>query len=168
MVDGEKHLPEKGLHGICPLCGAEVMSKCGDVRIPHWAHKSLKDCDSWSEGKTDWHIDWQDKFPMEWQELTITRENIVHRADVCVPGDNAVPAAIIEFQHSYLEHEELTEREKFYPNLIWVVDVAEKKRDKTRFVKNKNDKLLLNPLDKNGHLFEAHWLDEVFQFACVP
>ena len=162
MVNGERHLPAKGLHGKCPLCGADVVSKCGAVRIPHWAHKNLHDCDAWSEGKTDWHIEWQDKFPREWQEITIRKNDIVHRADVCVPGDNGEHVAIIEFQHSYLEQEELTAREEFYHNLIWVVDIASKKRDKTRFLKIKS---FMPPRDGGWHLFENCFLERLFPKA---
>ena len=162
IVNGERHLPEKGMHGTCPLCGAEVISKCGAVRIPHWAHKNLQDCDAWSEGKTDWHIEWQDKFPREWQEITISKNNIKHRADVCVPGDNGEHAAIIEFQHSYLEQEELNAREEFYPNLIWVVDVASKKRDKTRFFMNKS---FIPNIDERGYILENSFLEKLFPKA---
>ncbi len=134
LVDGEKSLPQKGLHGVCPLCGAEVISKCGISRIHHWAHANIEDCDAWSEGKTDWHIAWQERFPKAWQEYTIRHGDVVHRADVCALDENNVPRFVIEFQHSFLEIEAIREREAFYPNLVWVVDLTSKKRDCTRLL----------------------------------
>ena len=159
LVNGKKQLPEAGLHGICPMCGAEVISKCGTVRNPHWAHKSISDCDSWSEGKTDWHIKWQDNFPVEWQEVTIRKEECIHRADVCISDDKGNPVTVIEFQHSYLEQEDLSAREAFYPGLIWVVDVSEKKRDQKRF---EDHKYCMYKEDAMGHLLRANRLDILF------
>lgn len=165
MVNGEKHFPEKGLCGICPLCGADVVSKCGYVRIPHWAHKSFHDCDSWSEGKTDWHIQWQDKFPKDWQEVIIKKDDLVHRADICIPGEDAASLpTVVEFQHSYLEQSKLNAREEFYPNLIWVVDASGRKRDRTKFLKNNSS---MKRRDKEGRIFSTHWAEEVFPSAWV-
>lgn len=129
LVEGEKHLPEKGIHGKCPLCGADVMAKCGKVRVHHWAHINHEDCDSWSEGKTDWHIAWQDQFPTDWQEYTIEKEGMKHRADVHIPFMENGAESILEFQHSFIGPEEVKAREAFYPNLAWVVDLTHKIRE---------------------------------------
>ena len=29
----------KGATGVCPVCGSELVAKCGEVYIHHWAHK---------------------------------------------------------------------------------------------------------------------------------
>ena len=31
----------KGAKGICPSCGSELIAKCGEVKINHWAHKKF-------------------------------------------------------------------------------------------------------------------------------
>lgn len=41
---------------FCPGCGAELMLKAGEVKIPHFAHRSLADCDSFSEPETPLHL----------------------------------------------------------------------------------------------------------------
>lgn len=42
--------PQKGLEGVvCPRCKQPVYARCGEVYIPHWAHKSVIDCDPWQE-----------------------------------------------------------------------------------------------------------------------
>lgn len=138
LVNGEKRLPEKGLHGVCPLCGAEVFSKCGVCRLHHWAHLHRDDCDTWSEGKTDWHIAWQDKYPKEWQEIIISKGTEKHRADVYIPDDTPHHEMTIEFQHSFLAQEQLQEREHFYNNLVWVVDLSNKKETFRNSIKMRN------------------------------
>ena len=40
ILAGEKieAIPHK--RAKCPLCGEEVLSKCGEVKMWHWAHKN--------------------------------------------------------------------------------------------------------------------------------
>ena len=45
---------------------------------------------------------------------------------------------VIEFQHSPIKPDELTAREKFYKDMLWVVDGTRLKYDCTRFVKGQN------------------------------
>jgi len=44
---------------------------------------------------------------------------------------------VIEFQHSHLDPGERTERERFYRNMLWIVDGTRLQRDYPRFLKNK-------------------------------
>lgn len=46
---------------------------------------------------------------------------------------------VIEFQHSYLKPEERVARERFYGNMIWVVDGARLKNDYPRFCEGFNN-----------------------------
>ena len=114
---------QKGIQAFCPICNEEVVAKCGKVKIPHWAHKQGGDCDTWSENKTQWHIDWQDCFPKDMQEYILYDEktNEKHIADIYTPDK-----FVIEFQHSYIREDERLEREIFYTKngrkLVWVVD----------------------------------------------
>jgi competence CoiA-like predicted nuclease len=98
---------------ICPLCNEEVISKCGTIKIWHWAHKSDTECDSFGEPETEWHFNWKKKFPNESQEVRM--EN--HRADIRTKEN------IIELQNSSISFEQIEERERFYGyKLIWILN----------------------------------------------
>lgn len=100
-----------GAKGECPACGGELIAKCGEIVMWHWAHVSA-DCDSWAEPETEWHIKWKECFPLECREVTVGS----HRADVMV-GAHA-----IEFQHSPISANEIRQRENHYGSLTWVID----------------------------------------------
>ena len=34
----------KGSKGVCPCCGNDLVAKCGEVYIHHWAHKKKCGC----------------------------------------------------------------------------------------------------------------------------
>lgn len=119
LVNGIKSKPSPKIHGICPHCMAETVSKCGKHITWHWAHKGKEICDPWWEGETQWHRNWKDTFPVEWQEISNIdpRNGEKHIADVQTPF-----GLTIEFQHSPISFEERTSRERFYNKMIWVVD----------------------------------------------
>ena len=96
----------------CPLCKTPAISKCGKLKIWHWAHKDLKECDPWSEPESEWHLNWKKKFPLECREVVIG----CHRADIVTKE-----GTIIELQKSSISVEEIWERERFYRNMIWVL-----------------------------------------------
>lgn len=109
-VNDEKTTAFKGGHGVCPHCGGDVLSKCGKIVSWHWAHKTC-DCDPWSEPESEWHLRWKDRFPKDWQEISIGR----HRCDV------KTPKMVIEFQASIISCDEIAERENFYGRMVWVL-----------------------------------------------
>ena len=111
--DGEKIRAWPGLTAACPGCGGEVVAKCGEIVEWHWAHKA-KDCDAWSEPESEWHLGWKARFPVDWQEVVMGP----HRADV------KTPRGVIEFQKSAISAAEIRERERFYGQMIWVVDAS--------------------------------------------
>jgi competence CoiA-like predicted nuclease len=118
IVDGVKHTPQKGLKGKCISCGSDMVSKCGDIRIKHWAHKGKKHCDPWWENETEWHRDWKNLFPVEWQEIRCVSENgEIHIADIKRPD-----GFFIEVQNSPINSLEVDARNNFYKNLIWVIN----------------------------------------------
>lgn len=129
-VNNEKREAEPKLRGVCPVCGEEVIAKCGTEKINHWAHKANSRCDKWWESETNWHRMWKDYFPKDWQEIVmhddLTGEK--HIADV-----HTLFGISIEFQHSRIKEEERISRESFYKNLIWVVDGTRLPRDVERF-----------------------------------
>jgi len=104
---------------VCPFCKTIVRPKCGDINIHHWAHETLKECDTWSEGETDWHRGWKSFFPKNEVEVAIKKGEITHRADYCTTTHKFV----VEFQYSSLAVHERFEREVFYRNMVWVVKV---------------------------------------------
>lgn len=68
LVNGCKTEPQPKLRGVCTGCQSEMVAKCGTVKVWHWSHKSKIPCDLWWEPETQWHRDWKNKFPQEWQE----------------------------------------------------------------------------------------------------
>jgi competence CoiA-like predicted nuclease len=111
--NNEKILAEPNKKARCPNCKEKVISKCGNINIWHWAHKNSEDCDSWSEGETQWHIDWKNNFPEENQEIIVGK----HRADIKTKN-----GLVIEFQNSSISSEEIKERENYYGEMIWLLN----------------------------------------------
>jgi len=104
--------------GICPRCGSKTIAKCGPRIMHHWAHHRIRDCDPWWENETLWHREWKNKFPIECREISHTADDgEIHRADVKTPT-----GIYIEVQHSTMMDAERISREKFYKNLVWIVD----------------------------------------------
>ena len=121
LVNTVKSEPFKGGKGSCILCGQETISKCGPIKVHHWAHKSLKNCDPWWENETEWHRKWKNYFPKGWQEI-IHHDEVSgekHIADV-----KTSKGIVIEFQNSPISVDELNSREEFYKNMIWIVNGA--------------------------------------------
>lgn len=104
---------------ICPACEEEVISKCGNIKIWHWAHKKDFMCDSFKESETKWHIEWKELFPEEFQEVILKKNQGLdrHRADIKTKN-----GLIIEFQNSPIGSEEIEKREKFYENMVWILN----------------------------------------------
>lgn len=160
LINNVRTEPAKGLKGTCPVCGSDVIAKCGDVKVHHWAHKGSRNCDPWWENETEWHRAWKDNFDTNWQEIIlldqITGEK--HIADV-----RTAHGLVIEFQHSHIEPYERKKREDFYKNMIWVVDGTRLKRDYPRFLKGKGSFRSTNEQGK----FIVDFPDECFPSVWV-
>ena len=109
----------------CPVCGEKLIIKKGKIKAHHYAHQTSGKCyDHWHYDMSDWHINWQSKFPIETQEVILTKGEEKHRADVLIKN------TVIEFQHSSLSAEEFEERNIFYKSLgykiVWLFDMTEK------------------------------------------
>ncbi len=129
IVNGERCEATKGAKGECRSCGAEMIARCGEVRVDHWAHKGRRHCDPWWENETDWHRAWKDEFPREWQEVIhYADDGEKHIADVKTPQ-----GWVLEFQHSAIQSEERIARTEFYPKLMWVIDGTRRKNDHKQF-----------------------------------
>lgn len=118
LVDGESTEPFPKGRGKCPICDSELGAKCGSRVMHHWAHIHQRNCDPWWENETPWHREWKNLYHISCREVSHTAiDGEIHRADVKTPS-----GIIIEFQHSALNDEERIAREKFYDNLVWVLD----------------------------------------------
>ena len=119
IVGDNKHQkPLKGAKGTCPLCRETLVAKCGNIRIHHWAHPSDSQC-PYKENKGEWHVNWQNEFPDDWQEIVLT-DSVTHEKNI---ADVQTPTGfVLEFQHSHIKDEEKTARENFYKNMVWIVD----------------------------------------------
>ena len=103
------------LKGICPVCGTDVIPKCGSLVTWHWAHSYRQDCDPWSEPISPWHVSWQDIVLPDFAEVVLGP----HRADILGNSDT-----VIELQHSSINSEQIAEREQFYGNMVWLFDAT--------------------------------------------
>lgn len=100
------------------MCGSEMIAKCGSRVMHHWAHHRSTNCDPWWENETPWHREWKNQYPLSCREVShIADDGEVHRADVKTPT-----GIVIELQHSAMGDEERIARERFYKNLVWVID----------------------------------------------
>lgn len=168
LVDNQKVEAKKGLKGICQYCHQPLFSKCGPIRIDHWAHKRGAQCDKWWENETEWHRLWKNKFPEEWQEVIAIDEKTGehHIADI-----KTNEGMVIEFQHSYISDEERISRENFYKNMIWIVDGTRRKNDFDRFRKAdfNHDIYCINEKDSRYVLARAdHYLPKEWLNSSVP
>ena len=114
LVQGQRQGAQPRLSGECPVCGSAVIAKCGQHRVWHWAHRSIRSCDPWWENETPWHRDWKNQFPADWQEK-------VHRADngeKHVADVRTESGVVLEFQHSPLPAHERAAREAFYRDMV--------------------------------------------------
>lgn len=157
LVEGKKVEAYKGAKGVCPGCGKTLIARCGDQRVDHWSHKGIRNCDPWWENETEWHRAWKGNYPEEWQEFVFqdTKTGEKHIADV-----HTKHGLVVEFQHSHIDPKERISREKFYKNMIWVVDGTRLKNDYPRFLKGKES--LFFTKTKNNNIYIVEFPDDVF------
>lgn len=172
LVNGDKTEAQPGLLGACAYCQSDMIAHCGSEKIWHWKHKRKSLCDPWWENETAWHRKWKDLFPKEWQENnhadSTTGEK--HRADI-----KTDKGLIIEFQHSAIKSDEIKRREKFYKNMVWVVDGTRLTRGFSRFHKGFSDlRHLTNTVFLSyfpEECFPASWINSsvavYFDFYCT-
>ena len=114
----------------CPVCRNPVAVKAANsnnVRT-HFAHKRNSLClDDWKHDMSDWHFEWQSKFPIESREVVVEKDGVVHRADILIND------TVIEFQHSPISGEEFEARNSFYKScgyrVVWLFDATDKMKD---------------------------------------
>jgi hypothetical protein len=147
LLSGRRVEAQPKLRAICPACSGEVIAKCGQHIVWHWAHSSKLHCDPWWESETDWHREWKNRFPTEWQEVPMVdaRTEELHIADV-----KTAENLVIEFQRSSIHPDEVRAREDFYVQMIWVVDGRKNDFDRINFSNMRGQP------DGNG-VVQFHW-----------
>lgn len=156
LVNNERCEATSKAKGVCPVCGSSVIAKCGERNVHHWAHETRKNChNSRWETEGEWHQNWKNKFPKDWQEKIIVVNGEKNIADI-----QSEQGFVIEFQHSYIKPDEQRAREHCYKEMVWVVDGLRLKNDFPRFSKNitQNTKLFMNGFP----LYTIDFVDEVF------
>lgn len=111
--DGLRIEAAKGMNAVCPSCRCPVHPKCGRIKVHHWAHGTGADCDPWFEGETLWHRAWKELFDRAFVEVPMGP----HRADIRTGG-----GLVVELQNSTISPSEIQARERFYGNMVWVVN----------------------------------------------
>ncbi len=147
LINGIRTEAYKGAKGICPLCSSSVIAKCGDKNINHWSHIGKRMCDKWWEHETDWHRNWKENFPVNWREVIhFDEKGEKHIADV--KTDNGL---VLEFQHSYIQSDELNSRNIFYKRIAWVVDGLRRVNDQPGFFKVIKESTLIRQNNINAY-----------------
>ncbi len=118
---------------FCPLCNEELVIKNGNVRLKHFSHKIKSDCIDFDNDMSEWHRNWQKKFPIKNREvvLKVDEDNpfaehllrTTHRADVLCFG------YAIEFQNSPISSKDFDDRNYFYhllrKKVIWIFNMVD-------------------------------------------
>jgi hypothetical protein len=104
--------------GTCPFCERKMISKCGEFKSWHWAHKQIDSCDSWYKPETEWHRNWKQIFGIRNCEIILNKDNQKHIVDI-----KTLHGRVIELQNSPIDLETLHSRELFYGNdMIWIIN----------------------------------------------
>lgn len=135
-----------GEFAICPCCHSSVKAYCGETNIFHWRHVNRADCDTWYEPESEWHINWKNEFPINWREIVINKDSIIHRADILTSN-----GFVLELQNSSISAETIREREVFYNRMVWLINCT---RYKNNIKTNSLLKVKLNEhRDENAYIF---------------
>ena len=114
---------KEGEEYFCPICNAKMIQKRGNIKEHHFAHEAQSECDSWNYDMSEWHREWQKRFPVETREVVVSKNSTKHRADILINN------TVVEFQHSKMSNEEFNERNSFYKScgydVIWLFDLQE-------------------------------------------
>ena len=110
---------------FCPACRAEVRLKNGTIKIPHFAHVQLENCDSWSENESAQHLQLKERL-YRWFSGTEKVEIEYYLPSIRQTPDLLVNDKIaIEIQCSSLSIQRLRERTQAYHTqgftVIWLL-----------------------------------------------
>lgn len=121
-LNGDKIEAKPEARATCTCCGKDVVAKCGEINVWHWAHRPGEACDEWAEPDTEWLLYWKSRFPSEWVEQVVERKGVRRFADVVHPN-----GSILKLQQQSLAPDQIREREAYYgtSNLIWLFDTRD-------------------------------------------
>lgn len=127
---------------FCPGCGADLVLKAGEVKIPHFAHRSLADCDASSEPETPLHLHGKLQLQEFFSRLNHSAElekylpAIKQRADLFVRQNMA-----IEFQCSAISASQIRSRTEGYQSIAiesqWILGARFQQRDGIQLIRLK-------------------------------
>lgn len=43
LIDGKRREPHPGETGTCPICGHDVIARCGEINVWHWGNCTRMD-----------------------------------------------------------------------------------------------------------------------------
>ncbi|WP_203332427.1 competence protein CoiA family protein [Planococcus beigongshangi] len=153
----------------CPDCGNTVLLKIGDVKIPHFAHKSLSTCGS-SEPESELHLSGKmvlHQFFSD-QKIAVELEKylpvIRQRADLFVDNSTA-----IEFQCSSIASSEVKRRSAAYRSqdirFTWISGSSEKRGNAIQIIKLMDfQKEMLVDHKGTGHLLLLNPGEQYFYY----
>ena len=130
-IDIAKAINEPNDKYYCTACDGEVIIKSGSVRIDHFAHKTKCLYDYLDNDMSEWHREWQLRFPPGNREIILKLDEMdsgafqhkIRRTDVLCYG------YAIEFQYSPISHDEFNKRNEFYNKLgykvVWIFNLIE-------------------------------------------
>ena len=131
---------QKGCEYFCPVCGAQLIVRDGELNAKHFAHKAGSCTDTWHYDMSAWHRRMQSCFPLEHQEVVVADGTRCHRADVLVGK------TVIEFQHSPISVAEFTDRTRYFQKtgyrIAWVFDLSEQFENEQLFYDDEDDPLM--------------------------
>lgn len=112
---------DENLHANKVVCsdGHILVAKRGAIKCHHFAHKSGEGqgCFSDDDGKTDWHIWWQERIRRDRIEFQFRVSGVLKIADsinVISRRSAKDTLSIVEFQNSVMSAEEMAFRESYY------------------------------------------------------
>ena len=109
-------LVQAGQEYKCETCDSNLIAKRGTLIIHHFAHEHARDCDTWREPKSVWHLLWQDLCLSLHVEVSFQQ---LHQADIVNKA-----GTVIEIQNSPMSVPSMKEREDFYQNMIWIMNAT--------------------------------------------
>ena len=121
VKDGTRVRPTKtGERGTCPVCDGEVVSRCGEINVWHWAHRAVTGCDPWMEAESEWHAEWKALVPENWIEVIMEKDGKRRFADIRLPNGR-----VVKLQRAPLSPEQIREYETFFGAMLWIFDARE-------------------------------------------
>ncbi|MDQ0429070.1 competence protein CoiA [Planomicrobium stackebrandtii] len=115
---------------FCPSCKAPLRLKIGEINIPHFAHQTRTDCDTFSEPESSLHLQGKLLLYKFFSQLNLKAElesylpQIRQRADLLVNRHLA-----IEFQCSTIPVQQLKQRSEGYLKMklkpVWIKGLKE-------------------------------------------